>query len=176
MDKTHDMNFLELVKQRCSVRAYLPREVEAEKIDYLLECGRLAPSACNRQPWRLIVVRDEARRKALQAAYNRDWFGQAPVCIVVCVDDSEAWVRSHDGRCHSDVDAAIVAEHLVLAAAEQGLGCCWVCAFDPAICAQALGIEAPLRPVALLPIGYPAPAAAGAPKNRKPIAEIVKEL
>lgn len=175
MDKTQPMNFLELVKERRSVRAYLPQEVEAEKIDYLLECGRLAPSACNRQPWRLIVVRDEARRKALRTAYDREWFGQAPVCIVVCVDDSEAWTRSCDGRCHSDVDAAIVAEHLVLAAAEQGLGYCWVCAFDPARCTEALGIEAPLRPVALLPIGYPAPAAAS-PKNRKPTDEIVKEL
>lgn len=169
------MNFLELVKQRRSVRAYLPREVEPEKIDYLLECGRLAPSACNRQPWQLFVVRDEARRKVLQTAYDREWFRQAPVYVVVCVDDSQAWIRSCDGRCHSDVDAAIIAEHLVLAAAEQGLGCCWICAFDPERCAHALGIEPPLRPVAILPIGYPA-AAPAAPANRKPAAEIVKVL
>lgn len=169
------MNFLELVKQRRSVRAYLPREVEPEKIDYLLECGRLAPSACNRQPWQLVVVRDEQRLQALHAAYDREWFRQAPVAIVVCIDDSQAWTRPCDGRSHGDVDAAIVAEHLVLAAAEQGLGCCWICAFDPERCAQALGIETPLRPVAILPIGYPAPAPE-TPKNRKTISEIVKEL
>lgn len=151
------MNFLELVKNRYSVRSYQPRDVEPEKLVYLLECARLAPSACNRQPWRLMVVRDVARRKAVcEAAARFVWMKEAPLLLVVCVDESEAWVRGADGRNHADVDAAIVTEHLVLAAAEQGLGSCWVCAFDPSKCRAALGIEEPLRPVAILPIGYPA--------------------
>ena len=151
------MNFLELVKSRYSVRSFQERNVEPEKLAYLLECARLAPSACNRQPWRLIVVREKALREAVcDAAARFVWMREAPLLVVVCVDESEAWVRGADSRNHADVDAAIVTEHLVLAAAEQGLGSCWVCAFDPTKCRAALSIEEPLRPVAILPIGYPA--------------------
>lgn len=169
------MNLLELISRRHSVRHYAARPVEEEKIDYLTACARLAPSACNRQPWRLLIVRSEERLRALHACYPRDWFREAPLCIAVCVDESEAWVRPADGRNHSDVDAAIAAEHICLAAAEQGLGCCWVCAFDPERCAEALRIEAPLRPVALIPIGYPADCSP-APKLRKSAEEICKTL
>lgn len=169
------MNFLELATRRRSVRSYSDRPVEKEKIEYLLECARLAPSACNRQPWRFLVVSSAERRRALHACYGRDWFRQAPLCIVVCADDREAWHRTCDGRNHADVDAAIAAEHICLAAEEQGLGCCWVCAFDMDRCVEALGLEAPLRPVALLPIGYPADGQK-APKVRKPLSETVREL
>ena len=169
------MNLLELISRRRSVRHYAAKPVEEDKIDYLLACARLAPSACNRQPWRLLVVRSEERLRALHSSYPREWFLTAPLCIAVCVDESEAWVRPADGRSHSDVDAAIAAEHICLAAAEQGLGCCWVCAFDPERCAEALHIEAPLRPVALLPIGYPADETP-APKLRKAVEEISKTL
>lgn len=169
------MNFLELVKARYSVRHYTSRPVEEEKIAYILECGRLAPSACNRQPWHLFVVRDSVQREAVAASAARfGWLQEAPLLLVVCVDDSAAWVRSKDGRNHADVDAAILTEHLTLAATEQGLGSCWICAFDPALCSEALSLRTALRPMAILPIGYPASEAG--PKLRKTTEEIITEI
>ena len=139
------MNFLDLVKARYSVRSYRPQAVEREKVEYLLECARLAPSAVNFQPWRFFVVASDARREALRRCYHREWFAEAPLCIAVCVDESVSW-------------KAIAAEHICLAAAEQGLGSCWVCNFDVPLCREALELPATLRPVVLIPVGYPADA------------------
>ena len=135
----NDMNFLDLVKARYSVRSYRPQAVEREKVEYLLECARLAPSA-------------------LRRCYHREWFAEAPLCIAVCVDESVSWKRKSDGHDHADIDAAIAAEHICLAAAEQGLGSCWVCNFDVPLCREALELPATLRPVVLIPVGYPADA------------------
>ena len=101
------MNFLDLVKARYSVRSYRPQAVEREKVEYLLECARLAPSAVNFQPWRFFVVASDARRKALRRCYHREWFAEAPLCIAVCVDESVSWKRNSDGHDHADIDAAI---------------------------------------------------------------------
>lgn len=118
----NDMNFLDLVKARYSVRSYRPQAVEREKVEYLLECARLAPSAVNFQPWRFFVVASDACREALRRCYHREWFAEAPLCIAVCVDESVSWKRKSDGHDHADIDAAIAAEHICLAAAEQGIG------------------------------------------------------
>ena len=90
--------FLELAEKRRSVRAYKPDEVPEELVQTVLEAGRLAPSACNKQPWRFIVVRGETGRRALGAAYAREWFWKAPVVIAVCILPKEAWTRSYDGQ------------------------------------------------------------------------------
>lgn len=169
------MNFLELVSLRRSVRSYLSRPVEREKLDYILECARLAPSACNRQPWRFYVVCSEERKAALRRCYPREWFAEAPVCIVVCANLDESWKRGCDGRDHADIDAAIATEHICLAAAELGLGTCWICNFDVAECVSALGLPEAVRPVAITPLGYPAEAA-GAPRSRKTADEIVERV
>lgn len=154
----NDMNFLDLVKARYSVRSYRPQAVEREKVEYLLECARLAPSAVNFQPWRFFVVASDACREALRRCYHREWFAEAPLCIAVCVDESVSWKRKSDGHDHADIDAAIAAEHICLVAAEQGLGSCWVCNFDVPLCREALELPATLRPVVLIPVGYPADA------------------
>lgn len=166
------MNFQDLVKARYSVRSYRTQDVEREKLEYVLECARLAPSAVNFQPWRFYVVAGDASKAALRRCYAREWFSQAPLYIVVCADVSVSWKRGSDGHDHADVDAAIAAEHICLAATEQGLGSCWVCNFDVAFCREALQLPGTLRPVALIPIGYPA----GEPteKKRKPLSEIVE--
>lgn len=168
----NETKFLELVGARYSVRSYRPQAVERAKVEYLLECARLAPSAVNFQPWRFIVAESEEARAALRRCYHREWFAEAPLCIAVCADESASWKRASDGRDHADVDAAIAAEHICLAAAEQGLGSCWVCNFDVALCREALRLPATLRPVALIPIGYAADAPAT--KKRKPMEEIVE--
>lgn len=113
------MNFLELVKARYSARKYANRPVEAEKLDYIMECVRFAPSAVNFQPWRFRIVTDEAVLKALYSCYKREWLATAPCIIVACVDHNESWHRRADNKDHADIDIAIAVEHLCLAAAEQ---------------------------------------------------------
>lgn len=148
------MKFQELVKTRKSVREYLPKEVEDEKLDYILECARLAPSAVNFQPWFFIVVKQAEFKSKLRQCYNREWFSTAPMYIVACGDTSQSWKRKTDGKDHMDIDLAIAIEHICLAAAEQGLGSCWVCNFDINLCKQLFELPEHIQPVTLIPIGY----------------------
>lgn len=167
------MGFLELAKKRCSVRAYRNEKVEQEKIDAILEAARVAPSACNRQPVRLIVVQgDEGRAKLDKAARL---YG-APLVIVVCADSETAWTRPLDGMRSMDIDASIVTDHLMLAATDLGLASVWICAFDPQVIRDEFGLPANLTPINLLAIGY----AEGELKSpdrhdeeRKPLEDIV---
>lgn len=167
-------NFLELVRKRYSVRQYSQQPVEREKLDYILECARLAPSAVNFQPWRFVVVDSAERKAGLCACYKREWLAEAPMYIVVCADRSQSWKRGCDGHDHADIDAAIAAEHICLAAADCGLGSCWVCNFDVARCTELLGLDKDVYPVVIIPVGY----AVGAPtdKKRKPLSETVIEM
>lgn len=165
------MNFLELVKQRYSCRAYKSLGVEKEKLDYILECVRLAPSAVNKQPWRFRIVSKEEDKARLQQCYNRDWFKTAPMYVVASVLHDEEWVRS-DGKHHGDIDIAIAVEHLCLAATEQGLATCWVCNFDAVLCKELFNLSDNEEPAVLIPLGYAADEVK--PKNRKPIETIVR--
>lgn len=164
------MNFLELARRRVSVRGYRPDPVSEELLNQILEAARLAPSAANRQPLRLIVIRGPAQRAALAKAYPREWFAQAPLILALCVDPAAAWHRS-DGKSYADVDAAIMMDHVILCAADLGLGTCWIGAFDPALVRQTLDIPGHFEPIALTPVGYPLDA--GRPKTRKSLDELV---
>jgi len=166
------MNFQALVNARYSVRAYKPQPVEPEKLDRILEAARLAPTAANRQPFRIIVIPTKGREKELGRIYPREWFVQAPILLAVVAVPSEAWVRKHDGWNAAEVDASIVMSHIVLAAAEEGLGTCWVAAFDPAAAREVLGLPAEVIPSAFAPLGYPADAAT--PKKRRILSELVR--
>lgn len=166
------MKFLDLVKARYSVRSYEMRPVEQEKLDYILECVRLAPSAVNFQPWRFAIVTDPEKLAALKTAYAREWIQTAPCMIVACGNHDEAWHRKADGKDHTDVDVSIAVEHLCLAATEQGLGTCWVCNFDTDRCREVMNLPENLEPVALIPIGYPTDSAVPE-KKRKSLDEIL---
>ncbi len=166
-------NFLELVQSRYSTRAYSDRKVESEKIEYLLECARLAPSAVNFQPWHFVVVESDEMRARVAECYRREWLRSAPLYIVVCADRAQSWKRKMDGHDHADIDAAIAAEHICLAATEQGLGNCWVCNFDANLCSEVLNLKGELYPVAIIPIGYPTDTPTE--KKRKTLAEIVSK-
>lgn len=165
-----EMSFLELTKNRYSVRKYKDQPVEKEKILEILEAARNAPSACNLQPWHFIVVTGEKIKSKIAETYPRDWFKTAPVVIVACGDHAVSWKRA-DGKDHCDIDLGIVIEHLALAAADLGLGTCWVCAFDAKRCHEILGLPANLEAVALLPLGYPDEKIPD--KKRKSLEEIV---
>lgn len=170
------MNFLKLCEARYSVRSYTSEAVSPEALAYILECARLAPSAVNFQPWHFYVAESDEARAALQQCYNREWFASAPMYIVCCIRHDEAWVRKSDGKAHGDIDIAIAAEHICLAAAEQGLGTCWVCNFDAALCHQLLHLPENEEAAVLIPLGYPAPDSECKPKQRKGTADIVTRL
>ncbi len=117
------MDFADLSRQRYSVRAYKPDPVEEIKLQQVLEAARLAPTAANRQPFRLIVIRTAGRKEDLKRLYSREWFSQAPLVIGICAQPQGAWVR-RDGKNYADVDATIAMAHLILAATDLGLGTC----------------------------------------------------
>lgn len=150
------MNFLDLCQQRYSTRAYQDIAIEEEKLDYIIRCAQLAPSAVNFQPWKIKIISKKQDLQKLQACYNRSWFETAPCCMVIYKNTETEWVRKSDQKPHGDIDCAILIEHLCLAAAEVGLGTCWVCNFNPTILKENFEVPAYLEPVALLPIGYPA--------------------
>ena len=165
------MNFLELARNRYSCRSYLSKSVEKEKLDYIMECVRLAPSAVNKQPWRFQLVTSESDKQKLCQCYNREWFSTAPVYVIASILHDEEWVRA-DGKHHGNIDIAIAVEHLCLAATEQGLGTCWVCYFDAALCKRLFALTDNEEAAVLIPIGYPADTLKE--KTRKPMKEIVK--
>lgn len=131
----------------------------------------MAPSACNRQPWRFYVVQDEDKRQRLLAK-SRPSFMQAPMLIVAVGLHDEAWHRPSDGKDHTDVDVSIAVEHICLGAADLGLGTCWVCSFDVDATRHELDLAEGEEPIALIPIGYPADATIPE-KKRKDMREIV---
>ena len=165
------MTFLDLIKQRYSCRSYQNKRVEQEKLDYVMECVRLAPSAVNKQPWGFRIVENEDDKSKLHTCYSREWFQTAPMYIICSILHDEEWVRS-DGKHHGDIDIAIAVEHLCLAATEQGLATCWVCNFDAAKCKQLFSIADNEEPAVLIPIGYAADEVRE--KKRKTISEICK--
>ena len=165
------MDFLELARQRYSVRAYKPDPVEDDKLALVLEAARLAPTAANRQPLQLIVIHTANRQTELKRLYPREWFTQAPLLICVCALPSPAWVR-RDGKNYADVDATIAMDHLILAAASLGLGACWVAAFDPAVAREILRLPQGVEPVAFTPLGYATDSPR--PKMRKPLTDLVR--
>lgn len=164
------MDFADLSRQRYSVRAYKPDPVEEIKLQQVLEAARLAPTAANRQPFRLIVIRTAGREEDLKRLYSREWFSQAPLVIGICAQPQGAWVR-RDGKNYADVDATIAMAHLILAATDLGLGTCWVAAFDPVAARELLQLPEGVEPIAFTPLGY----AADQPKTkqRKPLTELV---
>ena len=150
------MEFRELIEKRYSVRAYKPDLVEDEKLQQVLDAARLAPTAANRQPFQLIVIHTAGREEELKRIYGRDWFVQPPVVICACGVPARGWTRRQDGKNYTDVDVAIVMDHLILAAADQGLGTCWIGAFDPDAARQVLDLPDGVEPIAFTPLGYPA--------------------
>jgi len=165
------MEFFELIQKRYSVRAYKSMPVEKEKLQRVLEAALLAPTAANRQAFELIVIPTQGREAELKRIYGREWFSQAPLVICACARTSEAWLRK-DGKNYAEVDTTIAMDHLILAAADLGLGTCWVAAFDPAAAREILGLPPHLEPVAFTPLGYPADE--WKPKKRKSQTDLVR--
>jgi nitroreductase len=155
--------FLDLVKSRYSARGYTSQKVDRETLDYIIESARLSPSACNKQPWRFVVVDDpdlisEICKKGLSAPVSNAWACTAPVIIALGVAFSPVvhtagkLVKGIDYRL---LDAGIAGEHICLAASEKGLGTCWIGWFKPKVVKKILGIPSSVKLVSLITLGYP---------------------
>ena len=164
------MEFSSLIETRYSVRAYKPDPVDDQKLQRVLEAARLAPTATNNQAFQLLVIHTKGREEELQRIYGRSWFTDAPVVIGACGIPAENWVRK-DGKNYNDVDVAIAMDHLILAATNEGLGTCWIGAFDAQAAKDVLGLPGGVEPIAFTPLGYAADEPR--PKKRKDLSELV---
>ncbi len=151
------MDVLEAIKTRRSVRSYSSRPIPADVLERMRQALRYAPSACNFQPWQFIFVTDaELRRKVAQAAHDQLFMAEAPVTVVGCGLPDQAY-KGMGGRGNStDVDVAIALDHLTLAAVAEGLGTCWIGAFDEGKVKRLLEVPKHVKVVAMTPLGYPA--------------------
>ncbi|RLD15451.1 MAG: nitroreductase [Caldiserica bacterium] len=162
---------LKEILERYSVRKYLDKDVEEEKLREVLEAGRLAPSACNYQPWKFIVVRDkETRRKIAEPTTWGKFIAEAPVLIVACkVRDGFPMGYWFDSAV---LDIGIAVDHMTLQATHLGLGTCWIGDFNEKIVKELLKIPENVRVVTLLTLGYPKEKKVPK-KRRKPFDEVV---
>ncbi len=165
------MEFLKLVKNRYSARSYKPNPVEDDKLEQILEAARLAPTAANRQPFQIIVIHTEGRQDELSGFYGASWFTQAPLILCFCALPDKGWTHAN-GKNYTDVDVAIVIDHITLAATSLGLGTCWIAAFNPEAVRQVLGLPDEVEPLVLLPLGYPADQPR--PKKRQSLSDLVR--
>jgi len=166
------MDVLDAIRARKSVRKYLNKTVEKEKLITILEAGRLAPSASNRQEWRFVIVSDrETKRKLAEIANRQTFIGEAPVVIVACAQ-TDGHVMKCGQLCYP-IDVAIALDHITLAAVELGLGTCWIGAFDENEVKEILGIPPEIRVIGIMPLGYPSDSSV-VNKKRLPLNEIVK--
>jgi nitroreductase len=166
------MDFFDVIQKRYSVRGYRPDPVEEDKLQRILEAGRLAPTAHNNQPFNILVIHTAGRQEELRRIYHREWFVQPPLILCLCGMPSQGWVRGYDQRSYLEVDAGIVMDHMILAATSLGLGTCWIAAFNSAAAVEVLGLPADVLPLLFTPLGYPADEPK--PRERKPLADLVR--
>jgi nitroreductase len=166
------MELYEVIKKRKSIREYKTVNVESDKLKRMLNAARLAPSAKNIQPWKIIVVSDsKLKDKIANASYKQEHLARAPYVIVMCVNEKECY-QEHGGYMSSfAVDGAIFMDHLTLSACNEGLGTCWIAKFSEAKIKKILNVPEPYRIVAMTPLGYPDEK--GRDKERKPLSEII---
>jgi nitroreductase len=146
------MTFLDLAKERCSSREFSEKRIEKDDLDYILNAGRVAPSACNKQPQRIIVVQSSDNIAKVQKAYKTF---SSQCILIVCQDKSDPLIRPFDKKCSGDLDIGIVCDHMMLAARELKIGSVMVGLFDPNIIRREFNLPRYIEPTALLIIGYP---------------------
>ena len=165
--------FKDLVQKRCSTRKYSNEPVTRETLEKLFETIRFAPSAKNIQPFKFSVFTDKDKIARIAEVTVQSWIKTSPVLIAISTDHIKAW-RRPDGKSHGDIDAAIAVDHLTLAAAELGLGTCWICWFDAFKLHSILGLENHEEAVILLAMGYPQEKCSERHLKRKSVDELVE--
>jgi nitroreductase len=147
-------DFIDLCRSRYSVRSFSDRCVEEEKIQSILAAAQLAPTACNKQPVRIYVLKSKISIDALQKT-KMSHFGET-LAFIVCYDKDECWIREYDGECSGGIDASIVATHMMLEAWNQGIGSTWIMHFMPEAVTCEFALPDNIVPVCILAMGYPA--------------------
>lgn len=157
------MDLMNLLKERYSVRMFSDKPVEDDKLNQILEAGRVAPTAVNFQPQRILVLKSKDALDKLKncTRYHFD----APVALIVCYDNTVSWKRKYDNYDMGAVDAAIVTTQMMLETANLGLGTTWVGHFEPAAVVREFELPENIIPVAILPIGYPSESAEPNPRH-----------
>lgn len=170
------MEFNTVLQRRYSCRAFSPTPVEQEMVDRILEAGRIAPTAVNKQPVHLWAISDPGTLEAIKGV-TRSNYG-APLILVVGCRPADAWVRRYDGKNGAEVDASIVATYLMLAAENEGLATLWVGSFDPALLRGILPGAEGYELVAMINVGYPAPESQPSPMHeaRKAMDEFLTKM
>lgn len=148
------MEFKKLISDRYSVREFKPEHLKKEDLDIVLDSGHKAPTGCNNQPQRILVLNTDESIIKLQRCTKCHF--NAPSAMLVCYNRDESWIRPYDKALSAPVDSSIVATHMMLAAYDIGVGCCWVMHFDPVAIREEFNIPENFEPVALLVMGYPA--------------------
>ncbi len=172
------MEYYNLIENRETIRNYdATKKIDDEVLNRILNAGRLAPSASNRQPWTFVLVSSHKKLTEVKAAYQREWFQKAPCIIVVTGDKTKSWVRPKDGYNSIETDLAIAVDHMILAAENEGLGACWIIAFDYELLAKAIGLKENEVVYSMAALGYPPDDfKKTGRKIRKPLDEVVKRI
>ncbi|RAP53251.1 MAG: nitroreductase [Methanosphaera sp. rholeuAM270] len=167
------MSVLDIMEERYSVRGYLDRDVEEEKLNKILRAAQIAPTGVNAQAFKIFVIDTKKHEEDLKKIGRWDWFTEAPYIIAVAAKPADAWTR-WDGKNIAEIDATIVMDHIILEATELGLGTCYIAAFNREPLVELLGLSDEYEPVLLTPIGYPNAEPRGT--DRKSIDELVEFL
>jgi nitroreductase len=172
------MEYYDLIRSRESVRNYDPgKPVPKEIIEKILDAGRLAPSACNYQPYKFLVISSSEQLQKVRACYGREWFKDAPHILVVPGLKDEVWKRSYDGYNSIETDVAIALTHIILAAENEGVATCWIAAYNPVILREALNLNENQLIFGITPLGYPKPGFKKSfNKKRKSLGDIVEYI
>ena len=149
------MEFIDVINERYSVRGYLDKEVEQEKLEYVLKAATIAPTGVNKQPFKVYVIDAKKYKEELSKIYKASWFVEAPYVLAVVTLRNEAWVRPWDSKNIADIDATIVMDHMILAATDVGLGTCYIGAFKKNYAHQFLELDETEEAVLFTPLGYP---------------------
>lgn len=167
------MEYYDLIRKRYSVRKYIDKKVESVKLSQILEAARIAPTGCNKQPFRLIVCDNHESLQKIKSAAN---IYDAPLAVIVCAELDKAWIRPHDGKNIAEIDASIVTTQMMLEATNQGLGSVWICHFNPQVIISEFRLPDNLVPINILAIGYAdgeCPSVNRFETQRKKISELV---
>ncbi len=167
-------SFYKIVASRRSVREFQEREIPPDVLQRILQTGRRAPSAANRQPWYFMAVTRAEGHPLYDLLYVKG-FRNAPVLLVGLADRRRAWVRKSDGANYAWVDVAIALTEMILAATAEGLGTCWIAAFDSVEARRVLGLPPEVDPVSLVALGWPTEPLEPVEKDRKSLTEILRQ-
>ena len=170
------MDYYNLIRNRESVRDYDPeRKIDESVLFRILNAGRLAPSASNKQPWTFLLVSSKEKLEKVRTCYHKSWFQQAPHILIIIGDKSKSWIRSYDGYNSIETDLAIAMDHIILAAENEGVGTCWIEAYDLQILTDAIALKENEVIFSITPLGYQNKGYyKHGNKNRKTLEEIIK--